>query len=185
MRDPFSAIREPPPPDIGRPSPKKPVRSDSTARMPSRGNENTRPETSTGKPTGLRPAGSTSSRGKDIAPASSLSRLRIAEDDSHLEGPYASKPAASTVSNASSAAAPGSSYGRRDGLSQSPPINDAWNTSYGSPRTPHGRIRPSPIIEPMGSGRRFNDENMPTSASTLVNSPAEDDTTILSSRRYG
>ncbi|KAL8729606.1 MAG: hypothetical protein Q9181_004950 [Wetmoreana brouardii] len=194
-RDTFTNFREPPTPEGNRPGLNQPKRSGSTIRMPSRGIENTRPQGPVAKPapTGLRPAGSTSSRAKDVAPAASLGRLRIPEDNSQLEGSgaYASKPAASVTPSTSSAAVqnpppvapPGSSYGRREGLSQSSPVNDAWNTSYGSPRTPHGRVRPVPPMSSTGSGRRRNDENLPPGAPTMMNASTEEDTTTLPPRR--
>ncbi|KAL8702882.1 MAG: hypothetical protein Q9201_003945 [Fulgogasparrea decipioides] len=198
MRDTFTNFREPPTPERNRPGLNQPKRSGSTVRMPSRGGENTRPQGPVTKPapTGLRPAGSTSSRAKDVVPAASLGRLRISEDNSQLEGSgaYASGAAASVTPSTSSAAIqnpppvapPGSSYGRREGLSQSPPVNDVWNTSYGSPRTPHGRVRPVPLMSSTGPGRRRNDENLPPSASTMTNvSSEEEDTTTLPARRYG
>ena len=203
MRDTFTTFHEPPAEDAG-PSSKRLSRSVSGARMPSRGNENVRPETSGSKPTGLRPAGSTSSRAGNIPLSTSFSRMRISEDDdnSKLEGGQgdATKPATSTMSGESSTIAqPGSSYGPLGGESsaaanrtassdrrnaRSPPIHDAWNTSYGSPRTP-GRVR-SPVT--MGLGiRRADDGNIMAAAGPAPKETQHDEDEILpvssSSRR--
>ncbi|KAL8686455.1 MAG: hypothetical protein Q9218_007096 [Villophora microphyllina] len=177
-KDPFTGFREPTTPD----GKKRPVsvgfgRSDSTVRMPSRGTEHPRPEGSSDSntmpgPSGIRRVGSTSSRVKDVAPVASLQRLRISEDDPYVDeaNMYGAKPAESVVSNAASAAAQsvassaahGSAYshGRiREGHSQSPHVTDYSNTSYGSPRTPHGRVCPWPHQRNPGSSRRNRDEN--------------------------
>ncbi|KAI4199690.1 MAG: hypothetical protein LQ350_004481 [Teloschistes chrysophthalmus] len=175
MRDPFTAFREPPSPDRNRPVSIGRVRSDSTVRMPSRDTEHSRPEGSDDSatklgPTGIRRVGSTGSRVRDVAPVATLQHLRISEDDPQFEGSdmYLSKPVGSVLSNATSAAAQsvassaaqGSSYShvRGEGHSLSPHVTDYSNTSYGSPRTSHGRTRPWPPHRNPGSGRRNREE---------------------------
>ncbi|KAL8967911.1 MAG: hypothetical protein Q9183_002712 [Haloplaca sp. 2 TL-2023] len=204
MRDTFTTFHEPPAEGAG-PSGKRLSRSVSGARMSSRGSENIRPETSGSKATGLRPAGSTSSRaGNNIPLSTSFSRMRISEDedDTTPEGGHsdAAKAATSTMSGVSSTIGqPGSSYGPLSGESstaaakrsassdrrnaRSPPVHDAWNTSYGSPRTP-GRVR-SPVT--MGLGiRRADDGNIMGAAGPAPKETQHEEDEILpvsSSRR--
>lgn len=62
----------------------------------------------------------------------------------------------------------------------STPSNDPTAFSYGSPRTPLGRVRPAPLTLKTGSGRRAKDENTPLTLSHL----GDDGTSTLSSSRY-
>ncbi|KAL8869366.1 MAG: hypothetical protein Q9174_004326 [Haloplaca sp. 1 TL-2023] len=148
MRDTFTTFREPPT-EEGGPYGKRLSRSFSNARMPSRGSENVRPESSGSKPTGLRPAGSTSSR---VPLSLSMAGMRIEEDNDNSKFKSghddADKPVTSAMSGESSTIAePGSSYGPLGGdessasdirralverrNARSPPVHDASNASSG------------------------------------------------------
>lgn len=137
--------------------------------MPSHENVATRSLAPTSKSSSGNLRAENSSRVKEIAPAASLSHLRISEDGSQLDNTnsYGGKSKHSMESYVP----------RREA---STPSNDANAFSYGSPRTPVGRVRPTPMNPKSGSGRRANDENTPLAPSTTGN----DDTTLSSSRYF-
>ncbi|KAL8908313.1 MAG: hypothetical protein Q9171_005499 [Xanthocarpia ochracea] len=167
--DPFTTTPGHTPSGVVPVTPRRSANSTSTGRIPSHENVTTRSLAPTSKSSSgnLRPENS--SRVKETAPASSLSHLRISEDDSQLDNTnsYAGKSKHSMESYVP----------RREA---STPSNDANAFSYGSPRTPVGRVRPTPLNPKSGSGRRANDENTPLASSTTGN----DGNTTLSSSRY-
>ncbi|KAL8769814.1 MAG: hypothetical protein Q9209_004252 [Squamulea sp. 1 TL-2023] len=166
IKDPFIVTQSRTPSEIPPATPKKSANSTSTIRMPSYENVTTRSLASMAKlsSSNLRPGNDNSSRAKDLAPAASFHRLRISEDDSSS---YVSKSKPSMESYVP----------RRDVSTSS---NDANTFSYGSPRTPVGRVRPTPLNLRTGSGRRANDENTPLNSAAT----GDDGKSTLSSSRY-
>ncbi|KAL8801650.1 MAG: hypothetical protein Q9223_006916 [Gallowayella weberi] len=181
--DPFTATGVRTPPEV-RPSPSsRSINSNSTIKLPAHENVTTRSLAPVAKSSSgnLRPGNENNYRGKDVAPAVSFSRLRISEDESQLEGSGPRPGNSKHPSPESTVTSSGHSYHPRRGAPTPP--NDAsaaWNTSYGSPRTPAGRVRPAPLKLNLGSARQENDENMPITTSTA----ADDGSATLSSRRY-
>lgn len=184
MKDPFTTTGGRTPPDFPSATSRKSTNSNSTVRLPSHENVTTRslaPVAKSSSPS-LRPGHENSYRTKDVAPAASFSRLRVSENESQLGRSSSQAENSKHPSMESSATPSGFSYAARRGA-PTPPIDagGAWNTSYGSPRTPGGRVRPAPLKLHPGSTRRPNDENTPLASST----PADDGSSTLSSRRYG
>ncbi|KAL8694327.1 MAG: hypothetical protein Q9224_003589 [Gallowayella concinna] len=181
--DPFTATHGRTPLEVPPSTPRKSINSNSTIRLPAHDNVTTRSLAPVAKSSAsnLRPGQEISYRAKDIAPAASLSRLRVSEDDSQLEGSGSHAGNSKHPSMESTATSSGYSYHTRRG-GPTPPndASGAWNTSYGSPRTPAGRVRPTPLKLNLGSTRREHDENIPLTNSTA----ADDGSTTLSSRRY-
>ncbi|KAL8667994.1 MAG: hypothetical protein Q9168_007131 [Polycauliona sp. 1 TL-2023] len=164
--DPFTTTtrgRTPPEPSAA--TPRISANSNSTIRLPSHENVTTRSLAPIAKSSSsnLRPGNESTSRGRDLAPMSSHSQLRRSEDGSS----HTSKPKASMESYAP----------RRE---NSTPSNDPSAFSYGSPRTPAGRVRPSPLTIRTGSGLRGKDENAPLTLSHL----GDEGGSTLSSTRY-
>ncbi|KAL8777537.1 MAG: hypothetical protein Q9213_007819 [Squamulea squamosa] len=164
--DPFIIPQGRTPSEVSPATPRKSANSTSTVRMPSHENVTTRSVAPMAKlsSSNLRPGNDNSSRVKDLAPAASFSRLRISEDDSSS---YVSRSKPSMESHVP----------RRDVPTSS---NDATTFSYGSPRTPVGRVRLTPLNLRSGSGRRANDENTPLNLAAT----GDDGKSTLSASRY-
>ncbi|KAL8991703.1 MAG: hypothetical protein Q9169_007726 [Polycauliona sp. 2 TL-2023] len=159
--DPFTITRGRTSPETSAATPRASANSSSTIRMPSHENVTTRSLAPVAKASSsnLRP-------GKDLAPVASLSQLRVSEDGSS-HGSHISKSKPSMESY----------IPRRQ---NSTPSNDPSAFSYGSPRTPLGRVRPTPLSLKTGSGHRAKDENTPLTLSHL----GDDGNSTLSSTRY-
>ncbi|KAL8950164.1 MAG: hypothetical protein Q9222_003792 [Ikaeria aurantiellina] len=139
------------------------------SRMASRENINTRLQPSSTKQ-------ASDYHAKDVPPAASLSRLRISEDNNaqlDRSGSQTSKVNVAAVSA-------NSHLEVREDRSESLNANTDLDTSYGSPRTPHGRVRPVGSRSNVGSVRRQNDENLPLGSTAAKLSI---DTSVA--RRYG
>ncbi|CAO1602354.1 hypothetical protein XANCAGTX0491_005968 [Xanthoria calcicola] len=166
--DPFTTTKAIPTPEASSATPRKSANSSSTIRMPSHDNATTRSPAPVAKSSAsnLRPPNENTSRGKDAAPAASLSQMRISEDgSSHSSHISKSKPSME-------------SHGpRREAAT---PSNDPTAFSYGSPRTPASRMRPPPLTLKTGSGRRAKDENTPLKQSNR----GDEGGATLSSSRY-
>ncbi|KAL8712845.1 MAG: hypothetical protein Q9220_003053 [cf. Caloplaca sp. 1 TL-2023] len=115
-------------------------------------------------------------RAKDLAPAASLSRLQISDDTSVQLGRSGSANAKAYAMNASFSG----NFDSREERGESSSANLDRDTSYGSPRTPHGRVRPVGSRSNIGSARRQNDENLPP-GSPAAKTPVD----TSPARRYG
>ncbi|KAL8841753.1 MAG: hypothetical protein Q9170_000786 [Blastenia crenularia] len=165
-----------------------PVHSESALAAGSRGimDMNHKAPTAQARPTNFRSVSDSSRHPKDVAPTASLSQLRVSEDNSQLEGtnPYSSHSGYNAASGGFSFGTKGRSNVPSDSLSQALSVNASLGFSSGSPRAVHGRVKPTTSSSNLASSRRQNDENVPLSASTPVNSSTEADGSTMSSRRY-